>query len=243
LTLAVVILADLILILAFTLVMQFVRYAFGGSGEVGLFVSLSWEIFGSFAFGAAVGAVFAFYLRYVGKEVAVALVAVCGIIAGVGSQLHIEPLLAALAAGLVVENIAPPRGDMLKEATERGALPVLVVFFAAAGASLQLDALAVIGWVALVVSAVRMALIWGSMKIGAKYAGIGPPIGNMVWMGMVSQAGVTLGLTLIIAGEYPTWGTAVQTLVVSLIALHQLTGPVLFRNALARAGEIGKMDH
>ncbi len=59
---------------------------------------------------------------------------------------------------------------------------------------------------------------------------------------MVSQAGVTLGLTLIIAGEYPTWGATVQTLVVSLIALHQLIGPVLFRAALARAGEIGRMD-
>jgi Kef-type K+ transport system membrane component KefB len=242
LTLAVVILADLILILAFTLVMQFVRYAFGGEGEVGLFVSLSWEIFGSFAFGALVGALFAFYLRYIGREVAVTLVAVCAIIAGLGPQLHIEPLLAALAAGLVVENIAPPRGDMLKEATERGALPVLVVFFAAAGASLQLDALAVIGWVAIVVSALRMALIWGAMKVGAAYAGIGPPVGDMVWMGMVSQAGVTLGLTLIIAGEYPTWGAMVQTLVVSLIALHQLIGPVLFRSALARAGEIGRMD-
>jgi hypothetical protein len=80
------------------------------------------------------------------------------------------------------------------------------------------------------------------MKVGARYAGIGPPIGDMVWMGMVSQAGVTLGLTLIVAGEYPTWGTMVQTLVVSLIALHQLVGPVLFRAALARAGEIGKMD-
>ncbi len=131
---------------------------------------------------------------------------------------------------------------MLKEAAERGALPVLVVFFAAAGASLQLDALAVIGWVAIAVSALRMALIWGSMKVGAKYAGIGPPVGDKVWMGMVSQAGVTLGLTLIIAGEYPTWGTMVQTLVVSLIALHQFVGPVLFRAALSRAGEIGKMD-
>ncbi|HJR61488.1 MAG TPA: cation:proton antiporter [Vicinamibacterales bacterium] len=242
LTLAIVILADLILILVFTLVMQFVRYAFGGTGEIGLFVSLSWEIFGSFAFGAAVGAVFAFYLHYVAREVAVALVAVCAIIAGVGSELHLEPLLAALAAGLVVENIAPPRGDMLKEAVERGALPVLVVFFAAAGASLQLDALATIGWVAVAVSALRMALIWGSMKAGAVYARIDQPIGDMVWMGLVSQAGVTLGLTLIIAGEYPTWGTMVQTLVVSLIALHQLIGPVLFRAALSRAGEIGGMD-
>jgi hypothetical protein len=243
LTLALVILADLVLILLFTLVMQFVRYAFGGSGEVGLLVSLSWEIFGSFAFGAVVGAVFAFYLRHIGREVAVALLAVCALIAGLGSQLHVEPLLAALAAGLVVENIAPPRGDMLKEAVERGALPVLVVFFAAAGAALQIDALAVIGWLAVGVSVLRGALIWFSTKLGAAYAGIGPPNGSLVWMGLISQAGVTLGLTLLVAGEYPTWGATIQTLMVALIALHQFAGPVLFRAALARAGEIGRMDH
>jgi hypothetical protein len=61
-------------------------------------------------------------------------------------------------------------------------------------------------------------------------------------MGLVSQAGVTLGLTLILATEYPSWGGRVQTLMVALIALHQLIGPVLFRAALARAGEIGGMD-
>jgi Kef-type K+ transport system membrane component KefB len=242
LTLAVVILADLVLILLFTLVMQLVRYAFGGSGEVGLLVSLSWEIFGSFAFGAAVGAVFALYLRHVGREVAVALLGVCALIAGLGSELHLEPLLAALAAGLVVENIAPPRGDMLKEAVERGALPVLVVFFAAAGASLQLNALAAIGWVAVAVSVTRGLGIWFSTRLGASYARIDPPLGNMVWMGLISQAGVTLGLTLLVAGEYPTWGTTVQTLMVALIAIHQFAGPVLFRAALSRAGEIGRMD-
>jgi Kef-type K+ transport system membrane component KefB len=242
LTLAVVILADLVLILLFTLVIQFARYAFGGVGDIGLFVSLSWEIFGSFAFGAMIGAVFAFYLRHVGREVPVALLAVCALIAGLGSQLHVEPLLAALAAGLVVENVAPPRGDLLKEAVERGALPVLVVFFAAAGASLQLDALAIIGWVALAVSAVRMFLIWIGVRTGTAYAGIGPPIGSLIWMGLVSQAGVTLGLALLVAAEFPTWGGTVQTLMLALIALHQLSGPVLFRAALARAGEIGRMD-
>ena len=242
LTLAVVILADLVLILFFTLVMQFVRYAFGGAGEVGLFVSLSWEIFGSFAFGGAVGALFALYLRYVGRELPVMLLAVCGIIAAGGYQLHLEPLLAALAAGLVVENVAPPRGDMLKHAAERGALPVLVVFFAAAGASLQLDALATIGGIALAVALLRMGLIWLGIRIGAVYAGINKQIGDLAWMGMVSQAGVTLGLTLIVAGEYPTWGATIQTLTLAMIAIHQLVGPVLFRAALGRAGEIGKMD-
>jgi Kef-type K+ transport system membrane component KefB len=242
LTLAVVILADLMLILLFTLVMQLVRYSFGGVHEVGLFVGVTWEIFGSFAFGAGVGAVFAFYLRHVGRELPIALLGLCALVAGVGERLHLEPLLTALAAGLVVENIAPPKGDMLKEAAERGALPVLVVFFAAAGASLQLDALAAIGGIALAVSGVRMLLIWISTRAGAAYAGLDPSIAGQVWMGLVSQAGVTLGLTLIVAVEYPTWGSMMQTLVVGLIAIHQLVGPVLFRAALSRAGEIGRMD-
>lgn len=242
LTLAVVILADLVLILIFTLVMQFVRHAFGGAADAGLFVSLSWEIFGSFGVGALLGALFAFYLRDVGREVPLVLLGVCALIAGLGEQLHIEPLLAALAAGLVVENVAPPRGDMLKLAVERGALPVLVVFFAAAGASLQLDALATIGVVAVSVSLLRAALIRGATSLGVRYSRIDPSIGGLVWMGLISQAGVTLGLTLIVAGEYPTWGTTLQTLVVALIALHQLAGPVMFRHALARAGELGRMD-
>ncbi len=240
LTLALVILADLVLILAFTLVMQLVRFAFGGSHAVGPFAELSWAVFGSFAFGALLGAVFALYLRYVGRELAVSLLALCTVIAVVGTQLHLEPLLAALAAGLLVENVAPPRGDHLKVAVERGALPVLVVFFAAAGASLQLDALAAIGGVALAISGLRMFLIWFSTRAGVRWAGIPQPIGGLVWMGLVSQAGVTLGLTLLVAAEFPTWGQSINTLVVALIALHQLAGPVLFRAALARAGEIGR---
>jgi Kef-type K+ transport system membrane component KefB len=238
LTLALVIAADLALILMFTFVMQMVRHVFGGTHEVGLFVSLSWEIFGSFAFGAGVGALFALYLRHVGKEVPVALIAICAMMAGAGRHLHLEPLLAALAAGLVVENVATSGGEALKQAVERGALPVLVVFFAAAGAALQLDALATIGGIAVVVSALRMAVIWVATRAGAAYARIDQATGGLVWMGLVSQAGVTLGLVLIIAAEFPTWGVTMQTLVVALIALHQLVGPVLFRTALARAGEI-----
>jgi hypothetical protein len=44
----------------------------------------------------------------------------------------LEPLLVALAAGLVVENAAAVAGDALRDAVEHGALPILVVFFTAA---------------------------------------------------------------------------------------------------------------
>lgn len=243
-TLAVVVMADLALILLFTLVMQWVRTVLGEAPaeDVSLFARLMWEILGSFAFGAILGSGFAFYLRYVGREVTLMLLALCAVLSQVGAAFHFEPLLAALAAGLVVENIAPPSGDALKEAVERGALPVLVVFFAAAGASLHLDALRVIGFIALGVGIARLVLIRLGGYLGVRLSGADPAVAGLVWMGLVSQAGVTLGLTIIVGSEFPDWGARVQTLMVALISLHELVGPVLFRSALSRAGEIGRMS-
>jgi Kef-type K+ transport system membrane component KefB len=242
--LALVILGDLILILLFTLAMQFVRWTVGGgvTDDVHLMARLAWEIPGSFAFGAMVGAGFAIYLRFVGRELTVMLLGLCVLLSVIGGRLHFETLLAALAAGMVVENVAPPRGDALKEAVERGALPILIIFFVAAGASMHLDALATIGLLAVAISAMRMAGLKIGTALGARTADIEPPLAQTVWTGLVSQAGVTLGLTIIVASEFPTWGLQLQTLMVALIALHELIGPVLFRAALARAGEVGQKD-
>jgi Kef-type K+ transport system membrane component KefB len=224
--------------------MQFVRWGTGAAAasDVSLLVRLLWEIVGSLAFGALVGAIFALYLRYIGRELTIVLLGVCVLLATVGPLLHFEPLLAALAAGLVVENVAPPSGDTLREAVERGALPVLVVFFAGAGASLHLDALAAIGTTAAVIAIVRMGLIRTAAQAAGRIAKVQDATVPYVWMGLVSQAGVTLGLTILIAREFPEWGLRVQSLMVALIAIHELIGPVLFRAALERAGEIGKMD-
>jgi Kef-type K+ transport system membrane component KefB len=243
LVMAIVVLSDLLLILVFALAMQAARWTSGtAASDVHILVYLSWEVIASLAFGALVGALFAFYLKAVNRELTLALLAVCAVIAGASPALHVELILAALAAGLVVENIAPPRGDALKEAVERGALPVLIVFFAAAGASLQLDALAIVGTTAVGLALLRLALIRGFAYAGTRIAAVPPVPGGWIWMGLISQAGVTLGLATIVAAEFPGWGTAVQTLVVALTALHVLTGPIAFKAALARAGEIGRLD-
>jgi Kef-type K+ transport system membrane component KefB len=243
LVLALVVLADLMLILLFTLSMESVRFALGsGQAGHGILSGLAWEIFGSFAFGGIVGACFAFYLRYIGREVTVVLLGVAVMLSQVGGALHFEPLLAALGAGLVVENIAPPEGDALRLAVERGALPVLVLFFAAAGANLHIGALAEVGLFAVVIAAIRMVLIRATAKAGARVAALEGDAPSLAWMGLVSQAGVTLGLAILINAEFPDWGGRLYALIVSMITLHETIGPILFRAALTRAGEIGRMD-
>ena len=104
-----VVIADLVLIIVFTVAMQLVRWTTGAPCPATSACScgLSWEIFGSLAFGALVGALFAIYLRLIGREITIALLGFCVVLSELGPLLHFEPLLAALAAGLVVENIAP----------------------------------------------------------------------------------------------------------------------------------------
>jgi Kef-type K+ transport system membrane component KefB len=243
LVLAVVVIADLALILFFTVAMQLVRStaAVPSSEGIGMFARLLWEIVGSVAFGAMLGSFFALYLRRVGREITLVLLGLCALISGASVWLHFEALLVALAAGMVVENIAPPEGDALRDAVERGALPVLVVFFVAAGANLHLGALAEIGLLAVAVSLIRLAGIHLGTSLGRRAAGL-DRTASPAWTGLVAQAGVTFGLATIVATEFPDWGQKVQTLIVATSALHVLVGPVLFRTALARAGEIGGLD-
>jgi trehalose-6-phosphate synthase/NhaP-type Na+/H+ or K+/H+ antiporter len=240
LVLAIVVLADVFVLVLFSLSMQLARVAAGsGAGsDVNVLVRLVWEIGGAVAFGSLVGAGFALYLRYVGREVTLVLIGVCVLLTQVGATQRIEPLLAALTAGLVIENLAVAEGDALKAAVQRGALPVLVVFFVAVGSSLHIEALTALGAVAVGIAVLRLALIRLGTFAGMKMSGITPRIGSYVWTGLISQAGITLGLTAVMAAEFPGWGTQIQLLLIAMIVMHELIGPVLFRNGLLRAGDL-----
>jgi Kef-type K+ transport system membrane component KefB len=245
LVMSVVIVADLLLILFFTFAMQLARSTSGPTGAadaVSMLPRLLWDIGGSVAFGAILGSLFALYLRYVGRELTIVLLAVCAMIMGLSSWLHFEALLVALSAGMVVENVAPPEGDALRDAIERGALPVLVLFFVAAGANLHVGALAEIGILAAGVSISRLIAIRFATWIARPVARLAGAPSATAWTGLVSQAGVTFGLAAIVASEFPEWGLKVQTLIIATSAIHVLLGPMLFRAALARLGEVGGLD-
>jgi len=244
LVLTVVILADLALILFFTLAMQFARSVSGvvPADDISLLTRLFWEVAGSLAYGTLLGSLFALYLRLIGREITVVLLALCVLVTGTSALLHFEALLVALAAGLAVENIAPFQGDALHDAVERGALPLLVVFFVAAGANLNLHALAELGWLALALSGLRLVGLWLGACAGRRVARLDTSETAAAWTGLVAQAGVTFGLAGIVATEFRDWGMKVQTLVVAIGALNVLIGPMLFRAALVQAGEIGRLD-
>jgi trehalose 6-phosphate synthase len=239
--LAMVVLADLVILVLFAVSMQLARVVFGTDIDLGISVlaRLAWEIGGAVALGVLIGVLFALYMRYIGQEVTIALLVVCALLSQVGSTQQLEPLLAALAAGFVIENLAVADGDTLRAAVRRGAPPVLVVFFVSVGSSLRLDAVSAIGYAALLLAAVRLAFIRLGVWAGVRVSRLHEPFGQYAWTGLISQAGITLGFASVVATDFPGWGNQVQLLLVALIALHELIGPILFRYGLSRSGDVG----
>ncbi len=221
--------------------MQLARATFGDNapGDVNMLVRLSWEIGGAVAFGCLVGALFALYLRYVGREVTLALLVVCLVLSQVGMSQRVEPLLAAMAAGIVIANVAVAQGETLKAAIQIGraatARRVLRRDRDVAAPRYARDRRPGGGrdW-----PLARVGLIWVGVRTGLHVSGVKDSAGEYVWMGLISQAGITLGLAAAVATEFPTWGAQVQMLLVALIAIDELVGPALFRTGLVRAGEI-----
>jgi hypothetical protein len=59
-------------------------------------------------------------------------------------------------------------------------------------------------------------------------------------MGLVSQAGVAIGLATIVGDAYGEMGVHLRTLLFALIAVNETAGPILFRRALVASGEVAE---
>ena len=125
---------------------------------------------------------------------------------------------------------------------ERAAAPVFVVFFALAGGQIALTDLMKMWPLVLPIAVVRGASIWSGTRLGiwwSKTSDSGrEAMRRHMWTGLIPQAGVAIGLAAVVAQTYPHRGGQLRTLFLALVAVNQAVGPVLFRRALDRAGEI-----
>ena len=239
-TLGVVLVADVAVILLFTAAFSLAQASLGGSaaGASAVLVNLLREVLGAILGGILVGGVLSLYLRFVKRELVVFAVVVVFATAAAAQALGFELLLSLLVAGFFVENVAPVRAEPLVATLHQMAVPVFVIFFAMAGAELHLEAFAALWPLVLAVALVRIAAVMVGSRAGARLGGAEPAVVGQVWTGLVSQAGVALGLATIVADRLPVLGAGMQVLIVGVIAFNESVGPVLFRHGLDRAGEI-----
>ena len=244
-TLGVVLVADVVVVLIFSGMLTLARSvvpAPGGDGAVLSAGMIAWEILGSLLVGALLGGGVALYMRFVQRELMLFAIVVAFLGAEIARIVHVETLLTLLTAGFITENVTRTGGRELLQAMERSSVPIFVVFFALAGASIHLNELAMLWPLALVVVGIRATAIFSGTRIGSRLVGAPAVVKQNVWLGLISQAGVAIGLASILATAYPFRGGEMQTLVLSVIAINEIAGQILFSIALRRSGEVEEVQ-
>ncbi len=151
-------------------------------------------------------------------------------------EVFLEPLLICMIGSFVVTNYTPYRDEFLKIMHDIGP-PVYIAFFTLTGASLALDILVKTWPIALALFVARLGAIFIGSFSGGVVAGDPMSHNRIGWMSYVTQAGVGLGLAKEVAVEFPEWGAAFATVIISVIVLNQIVGPPLFKWAINRVGE------
>lgn len=151
-------------------------------------------------------------------------------------EIHIEPLLVAMIGGFMVTNFTSHREQFDGILHDVGPA-VYVAFFTLTGVTLKLDILLATLPIAMALFAVRMVAIFIGAFIGGRIAGEPQSFQRYAWLGLITQAGIALGLAREVAVEFPILGDSFATLIISVVVLNEIFGPMFLKFALRRAGE------
>lgn len=248
-TLVITVFKDLVLIVLFATVMAIGKGVLDPDTPItGTFLfAVAFQLVGSLLLGAVMGLAMAYYVEVVRSHLSIFVIGSCLLIALIGEQhvliagheCHFKPLLMALAAGLVMQNVWPKSSAPLFTTIEHTSLPVFCLFFALAAAKIDLRALATLWPWSLGLVGVRMLMTWGGTRLGVMAAGMRDDWAKLLWLGMISQAGVSLLLVTLITEKFEdtTWAEPLKQVLIGTIFINQIIGPFGFRHALLASGE------
>ena len=237
--LGVTIVKDVLVIVLFTLTLSLVAPLLqpDESFSPHVFLELAQHVGGAVVVGALLGWAFS---RYLGDEsdtprppFATFLFAYLLVV--ISERLHLELLLAAVAAGFVIENLSPA-GDRMIRGIEAVSVIIFAFFFAIAGADLDLSAIPEFWLAALLLVVGRVGFTWLGARLGARRGDASPAVRSLGWKGLVSQGGVSLLLVLSIPEAFPGLGGGVVSLAMAIIIVNILGGPILLKQALGQVG-------
>jgi Kef-type K+ transport system membrane component KefB len=221
----------MIVMLAIAIALARVLTTDGATIEPTVFTEVGVKVVASLAAGVVLGGLLIAWLRWVRWELVLLLLVLGYAVHQVSELLHLKMLLVFIAAGFTVTNFSKYAHDLHKPLSLL-ALPVFIIFFTTVGAGLDLTAALAVLPLGLLLFTVRCGVMFGATRLGCAVAGEPPAFANNLWPGLISQAGVALGLLLVAQEALPELAKPLGQVATVLIALNLLVGPVLLRRAL-----------
>jgi len=173
-------------------------------------------------------------------------VAVC---IGISQWLHLSLILTCMMLGFVLTNTTSTTMVKSLLGQLRTWMPFLFIpFFFLAGAHLEIASLPSLGMLGVVYILGRTSGLMGGAWIGAKAGRSEPKIRKYLGFGILSQAGVAIGLSMLVLADFNALGTPeaisiaskVITTITATCIVFEVIGPIGAKYALTKAGEIGR---
>jgi len=169
-----------------------------------------------------------------------ALLLLCGEIT---RMLHLSPLLAGMAAGFTIINRAE-RDVRLFRTINAFEPPIYVLFFTLAGAHLELSALKLAGWIGIVYFITRIVGKYFGTWLGGIMSGASATVRNYLGLALIPQAGVAIGLVILINSDpvFTVMSSVITPVVLAGVVVSELFGPLLASYSIEKAGEGKKIE-
>jgi Kef-type K+ transport system membrane component KefB/predicted transcriptional regulator len=201
------------------------------------------EIAGSIILGVLAGFLLSFILKLIkdpDKALAFTVSSVLLVI-GLSIALKVGSILAAMALGVTMTNLASRRRQNTFELIEKFAPPIYVLFFVLAGAHLVLSEIT--GWMVVMVVVYLVGRTGGKLLgswFGARVSHASDVVRRYLGLCLLSQAGVAIGLA-IISGQLFTGkiAHAIIVIVMTTTFVVEIFGPMFVKLGVKKAGEVG----
>lgn len=152
---------------------------------------------------------------------------------------EVSTLLACMMMGAVFTNLA--KEDILDTVmflVDRVTPPIFIMFFVISGAELNFNVLMTVGGIGVIYIVGRViGKLFGAF-LGAELANGSPKVKKYLGWGLVPQAGVAIGLTIVAANIVPEYSAKISAVILSATFIYELVGPLITKTALTKAGEI-----
>jgi len=240
--LASVVVADLTVIVFSSIALAITGAVIGGSIDVTeTALHVGWELIGSMVFGLLMGMVLGQYLKTVKRGATLFGLMICVVVAEIGARVSLDPLIVLLTSGIWLRNFSRADANDLFRSFESAQLPVFLVFFALAGAKIDIYLL----WGSIIpvviVAAVRASSFYMGAKIATKLTGAEDVVRKYAWFGLVPQAGLALALAIVLKTTFQsTFGDAAAVLLFGVVGFNEALAPPILRRILIKTGEAGK---
>lgn len=199
------------------------------------------EIGGSLLLGGAIGLLAAIFLRRFkrdGDRLGLGLAIIMGGV-GLAIWLNLSSLLVCMTAGAIFANLSKQSIKLLK-VTDAMTPPLFLLFFVLSGAELDVSILRQIGLIGTVYIFARVIGKIAGSYFGARLAKADPIVRKYLGFTLVPQAGVAIGLSLVAMRILPEYGSTIRAVVLCATLVYELTGPLITKAVLVKAGEIKK---